>query len=185
MGRQKRRTYLVDRAFQYRFIGMFLLSIMISLLLFTGGTVFYYWASSMAGDNLFHEFIDINKQVYEVREDASGNKIRVSTTKTVHGVKRWELVVPPILINNLFMLIVVSVLGILYSHRIAGPVYRINRELGRALDGEAGVRITLRKRDKLRDVATRVNTLLTEFDAVRETMKSVSKNSHSEGYDDE
>ena len=62
-GTQKRRTYLVDRAFQYRFIGVFLLSTFIALVLFTGAAALYFWASSMAGDNLFKEFIDINKQV--------------------------------------------------------------------------------------------------------------------------
>ena len=66
MGLQKRRTYIVDRAFQYRLIGMFLISIIMALILFSAGTVLYYWASSMAGDNLFKEFIDINKQVFEL-----------------------------------------------------------------------------------------------------------------------
>ena len=168
MGRQKRRIYVVDRAFQYRFIGTFLLAILISLLLFSGGTVLYYWASSMAGDNLFKEFIDINKQVYEIQVDENGQKTRVPTTQTVYGVKRWEIIVPPILINNLFMLIVISVIGVIYSHRIAGPVLRINRELRRALDGEKGVQIALRKRDTLKDVVIRVNTLLKQFDAMRE-----------------
>ena len=172
MGQQKRRTYVVDRVFQYRFIGMFLFSIIISLFLFSGGTVLYYWASSMAGDNLFKEFIDINKQVYEIQEDADGERVRVATTQTVHGVKRWELIVPPILINNLFMLIVISVIGVIYSHRIAGPVYRINRELRRTLDGEKGVRISLRKRDKLRDVSMRINALLAEYDTMREKIES-------------
>jgi len=173
MSRQKRKTYVIDRAFQYRFIGTFLLSIVISLLLFSGGTVLYYWASSMAGDNLFREFIDINKQVYEIQEDEDGNRIRVPATITVHGVKRWELIVPPILANNLFMLIVISIIGVIYSHRIAGPVYRINRELRRALDGEPGVRISLRKRDKLRDVTIRINALLDEFDTMREKLKGI------------
>lgn len=169
---RKRKTYVVDRAFQYRFIGTFLLSIVISLVLFSGGIVLYYWASSMAGDNLFREFIDINKQVYEIQEDEQGNRIRVPTTETVYGIKRWELIVPPILINNLFMLIVISVIGIIYSHRIAGPVYRMSRQLRRVLDGERGVHITLRKRDALHDLAARINSLIAEFDELREKNRS-------------
>jgi hypothetical protein len=168
MSKQKRRTYVIDRAFQYRFIGTFLLSIIISLVLFSGGMVLYYWASSMAGDNLFKEFIDINKQVYEVEIAEDGTRTRVPTTETVYGVKRWELIVPPILINNLFMLIVISVIGVLYSHRIAGPIFRINRQLARVLDGEKGIHITLRKRDNLHDLAMRINALIRSYDALRE-----------------
>ena len=167
-GLRKRKIYIVDRGFQYRFIGTFLLSIIIALLLFSGAMMLYYWASTMAGDNLFKEFIDINKQVYKMEENEEGELVQVPTTKTIHGVKRWELIIPPILINNLFILIVVSVIGVVYSHRIAGPAYRINRELRRVLDGEKHVRISLRKHDKLQDLAVRVNELITEFDRMRE-----------------
>ena len=165
--RQKRKTYVVNRAFQYRMIGAFLLSIIAALVVFSGGMVLYYWASSMAGDNLFREFIDINKQVFEIREDEQGNSIKVPTTKTIYGVKRWELIVPPILLNNLFMLIGVSIIGIFYSHRIAGPIFRVNRELQRALDGEKNVRITLRQKDKLQEMTNRINQILAELDAMR------------------
>lgn len=171
-GLQKRRTFVIDRNFQYRFIGTFLLSIMVALLLFSGAMVLYYWASSMAGDNLFKEFIDINKQVYEIEENEEGERIRVPTTKTIYGVKRWEIIVPPILINNLFILITVSIIGVLYSHSIAGPAYRINRELRRVLDGEKHVRISIRKHDKMRDLAVRINELLAEYDRIKEGVDS-------------
>ena len=167
---RKRKTYVVDRAFQYRMIGAFLLSIIVALLVFTGGMVLYYWASSMAGDNLFKEFIDINKQVFEVREDEQGNSVKVPTTKTIYGVKRWELIVPPILINNLFMIIGISVIGVFYSHRIAGPVFRINRELQRVLDGEKNIRIIIRDKDKLQELASRINRIIKEFDDMREAV---------------
>ena len=164
---QKRKTYLVDRAFQYRFIGVFLFSTILALILFTGAVVLYYWASSMAGDNLFKEFIDINKQVYEFQDDDEGGQTRVPTTETIYGVKRWEIVLPPILINNLFILIVISLIGILYSHRIAGPAHRITREIGRVLHGEAGVRVSLRKKDGLKELSERINDLLIAFDRMR------------------
>ena len=164
---QKRKRYLIDRAFQYRFIGVFLLSTLLALVFFSGAAVLYYWASSMAGDNLFKEFIDINKQVYELQDDGAGGQVRIATTQTMYGVKRWEIVVPPILINNLFILIVISVIGVIYSHRIAGPAHRIVREIGRVLDGQAGVRISLRKKDGLKELSSRINELLAAFDSIR------------------
>ncbi len=166
-GRQKRKTYLVDRAFQYRFTGVFLLSTVLALILFTIAAVLYYWVSSMAGDNLFKEFIDINKQVYELKDNGEGGQVRVPTTETIYGVKRWEIVLPPILINNLFILIIISLIGILYSHRIAGPAHKMTRELGRALRGEAGVRLSLRKKDGLKELSEKINELLIVFDRMR------------------
>ena len=168
---QKRKTFLVDRAFQYRFIGVFLLSTVLALVMFTGAVVLYYWASSMAGDNLFKEFIDINKQVYEIQDDGEGGQVRVPTTETIYGVKRWEIVLPPILINNLFILLVISAIGIIYSHRIAGPAYRITRVIGRVLHGEAGVRVALRKKDSLKELSERINDLLIAFDRMRKEIE--------------
>lgn len=165
MARQlrKRRTYVVDRGFQYGMVGTFLLATVVALAMFSAGTVLYYWASSMVGDNLFKEFIDIRKHVYVIEEDAEGNEVRKTETRTVEGVKRWEIIVPPILINNLFIMIVISVIGIFYSHRIIGPVYRINRDLQRALDGEEQVKIVVRDYDKFSDLAARINRLLSQF----------------------
>ena len=123
----------------------------------------YYWASSMVGDNLFREFFDINKQVFVTEQSDNGEAVRTSQTKTVHGVKRWEIVVPPILINNMLIMIVISVIGVFYSHRIVGPVYRINRDLQRVLDGEREVAVKLRGKDQFHELAKRVNVLIDRF----------------------
>lgn len=159
----KRKSYVIDRSFQYRLIATFLLAIVIALILFSSGVVLYFWASSMVGDNLFREFIDINKQVYVNRTTESGEIVRVPETRTIYGVKRWEIIVPPILINNFLIMIVVSVIGLFYSHRIVGPVYRINRDLQRVLDGESEVRVHIRGKDHFQGLAGRVNALLDRF----------------------
>ena len=108
-----------------------------------------------------------------MEEGENGKTVRVPRTETIYGVKRWEIIVPPILINNLFMLILVSVLGVIYSHRIAGPAFRMTRELRRVLDGEEGVRIMIRKRDKFRNLAVRINELIVEFDKVRSELENL------------
>lgn len=166
--RNKRKSYVIDRTFQYRLIGTFLISIVGALVLFSSGTVLYYWASSMVGDNLFREFIDINKQVFVTQPDEDGELIRVPETKTIYGVKRWEIIVPPLLINNFLIMIVISVIGLFYSHRIVGPVYRINRDLQRVLDGEQDVRVSLREKDQFHGLALRVNTLLETYYSMKD-----------------
>jgi len=58
-------------------------------------------------------------------------------------------------------------LGILATHRIAGPVYRIEIDIERVLAGEKGVRVRTRRRDAFPDLAERVNELIERIDDSR------------------
>src|SRR5208283_1933250 len=58
-------------------------------------------------------------------------------------------------------------LGILATHRIAGPVYRIEVDIERVLAGEKGVHVHTRKRDAFPDLAERVNELIERIDKSR------------------
>ncbi len=77
------------------------------------------------------------------------------------------LILPPLLLNDLAIMIVAIVVGIATSHRIAGPVYRIAADIDRALAGERGVRVSLRRRDALSDLAEKVNALIERIDGAR------------------
>jgi len=165
----KRKNIIINRKFQFNLIGTFLISIGIALIIFTAAISLYYWISSMAGENIFKEFITIERQVIEQREVKEEGQTRLETfytTKTIPGVKRWEIVVPPILINNLIILIVITVMGIYYSHRIAGPAYRMIVDIQKVIDGEKDVRIHLRRKDKLTDLADKVNLLIEKFEKI-------------------
>ena len=86
------------------------------------------------------------------------------------GAARPELllvILPPLLLNDLVIMILFIVLGILGTHRIAGPVYRIEVDIERVLGGEKGVRVRTRKRDAFPDLAERVNDLIERIDSSR------------------
>jgi methyl-accepting chemotaxis protein len=174
LANKKRKQLVVDRSFQFRFVSTFLFSILGALVLFSLFVGGYYWLSTMAGENLFKEFITIDRQVIiekELIENGVARSVRVPTTETIVGVKRWELVLPAILVNNLIIMILVSIIGIYYSHRIAGPVYRINLDIRRILDGETGVRIRLRSNDGLQDLARMVNLLAERLEAAEQPVQ--------------
>jgi len=163
MARNKRTQLVVDKHFQLRFVGSFLLSVLMALVIFTLLVGLYYWFSNMAGENLFREFITIDRQVIEERlilEEGVEKTVKVPSTRTILGVKRWELVLPAILINNLVIMIILTIFGIRYSHRIAGPVFRINSDIDKVLQGKTGIRIKLREKDRLQQVALKVNKLI-------------------------
>ncbi len=170
MGSLKRKQWVVNRKLQFEIIGIFLLSVFIAFILFTAATAGFYWFSGMAGDNLFKEYLTIHRQESEIRQVEQDGQIisqEVSTSRIIPGVKRWELIVPAILVNNLIILIVVLIIGLLFSHRIAGPLYRIQTDLNRVLDGESEVEIIVRRKDKMGELVCQLNELLKEIDTLR------------------
>jgi hypothetical protein len=173
MGKEtnKRRNYVIDKNFQFRFIATFLLLIVGSLLIFTGGFACFYWISYMAGDNIFSEFMIIYKQVPELDENnkpkLTAEGLPITKSQEMPPVNRLEIVLPPVLINNLIIVIMISVIGVFYSHKIAGPAYRIEKDIAEALTGKKGIKIRLRKTDKLKTLAEKVNLLLEELDKAR------------------
>jgi hypothetical protein len=167
----KRRTYVIDKKFQFRFIATFLIYILISLLLFSGAIFIFYWISYMVGDNVVSEFIIVYKQVQltdsEGKPRLDDKNRPLTTTEPQSPISPVQLILPPILINNLFISLIISILGVFYSHKIAGPVYRMDKDIGRVLSGEKGVTIKLRKTDKLHNLADRINQLIEELDKHR------------------
>ncbi len=76
-----------------------------------------------------------------------------------------SLVLPPLLINNLVIMVFVVIVGIATSLRAAGPVFRVQDDIDRALSGERGVRVKVRRDDSFPELAEKVNQLLERLDA--------------------
>ncbi len=169
MERQKfqRRIKVIDSPFQYRMIALFLAVVLAGFLVFSAGLFIFYWASYVSGDNLFKEIITLHKQVNRTKtaeESGTGKSESYTTTEDVPGVNRLELILPPLLINNLAIMAFIIVVGVFITHRIAGPVYRVEKDIDRVLAGEKGVRIALRKGDNFPALADKVNKLVERID---------------------
>ena len=101
----------------------------------------FYWLSYAYGDNLLKEMITLHKQVTETTPGVDGAPATERVvTRDVTGINRLELILPPVLINNLAIMLILIVAGIVTTHRITGPVYRIEKDVERVLSGERGVR---------------------------------------------
>ncbi len=50
--------------------------------------------------------------------------------------------------------------GLIISHRIAGPVYRLEQDLEKIAKGDFSLRIKLRKKDELSSIAEGINKVL-------------------------
>ncbi|MBI4343112.1 MAG: HAMP domain-containing protein [Candidatus Omnitrophica bacterium] len=128
----KRRQYLVDRAYQLRFVTrlfLVLLSIAALTCLVSSGLL---W-----------------RNMYVPHQDASpalmtAALIAVSLT---------------ILVELLIAVPIVFFLGIRHTHRIVGPLKRLRRTLEAIGAGDFSQRITLRNGDALEDLAKAINEM--------------------------
>ena len=133
----RRRQYIIKKGLQFRYIGLvFGLAFIASLV--TGWTVF------ATGWHFLGEKL---ASVYP-----QGRLIYILRATNLALVRNLLLISP-----------LIFILGLLFSHKIAGPVYRIEKTLGDICKGNLGLKIRLREGDELVDLAYMINNLVEAF----------------------
>ncbi len=133
----RRRKYVIEKGLQFRYIGLvFALAFIASIV--TGWTVLA---------TLWHFLGEKLANVYP-----QGRLIYVLRTTNLALVRNLLLISP-----------LIFILGLLFSHRIAGPVYRINKTLRDISKGNLSLKIRLREGDELVDLADAINNLTASF----------------------
>lgn len=75
-------------------------------------------------------------------------------------LSRWQIILPPVILAEAMALLFTSIAGLFYSHRLAGPVYRMKKTV-EALHGGAHVdEIHLREKDEFQELAESINRLI-------------------------
>lgn len=136
--RQKflRMRYLTGTRMQMHYLGL-LLACMIVPLVVSVGCLYYLIFNMMERQLGIPEYIFYNL---------------IPVVKKINYVLLWG--VPPLFILLIFW-------GIVLSHRFAGPLERLERELHRIIDeGHYKWRIKVRKSDDLKPIADTINRLL-------------------------
>jgi len=132
--RYRRRQYLVSTKFQLKYAGLILLLVFMTALLCS--YVIYYTMMMTMGDKLANVY-------------PQGRLLGI-----VNAVN-FRIMVSIILIAPLIVII-----GIFASHKIAGPIFRIERYLGAMAEGEYSTPLTLRRNDELMSLASSVNKVV-------------------------
>lgn len=127
----KRRQWIVNPPFQYRFIGVLL----VMLLILTGGALLSVYLA-----------LWITLQTFGLGRES----LAVSQLAMVGLLVTAELL--------LFAPIVVW-FGIRWTHRVAGPLVRIHAALQQLASGDFNTHLTLRKGDSLVELADAINRL--------------------------
>lgn len=154
--RVKRRQYIVDPSFQYRLISR--LAVLAGLLI-TMSLSFLTLTYYLYGDI----------RIALVQPDPFGvaKGIDTAVTETTLLSLLWPVLGSCLLVTLCVMLFV----GLLISHRMAGPVYRMRRALDEMSAGNLSGKIHLRKKDDFKHLADGINRLAESQRAVLERLR--------------
>ncbi len=138
----KRKQYLIAKKFQLKYVGMILL--LVSLTAVMCSYVIYYTMMLTMGDKLANVY-------------PQGRLISIVNMVNFRILLSMILVAP-----------LVTIIAIYASHKIAGPIYRIEKFLGSMADGDLSMPLTLRRNDELMSLASGINMV---NDSIKLTMK--------------
>jgi methyl-accepting chemotaxis protein len=145
-----RKQYLIDRRFQLKWAGrIFLLLFMVS---FVVGWAIYYavWdATTSQLKGLVAQGVLSQSQILPV-------------SSTIKSSIAFAL-----LSRSAAILLILSILTIFLTHRIAGPIFKIKKIVRLVRGGQGSERIFLRKRDEFKDLAEDLNALLDHLQGIR------------------
>ncbi|MBL8033714.1 MAG: methyl-accepting chemotaxis protein [Leptospiraceae bacterium] len=145
-----KRKYLIDFKFQSKFIINAVIPLMLFVLVLAFG--FMYAVNSIAKEYQFENTAElIQKLSMTLGNDATSGVV-------FQKVKLYGVLT--LVALAVVMALSLTILFLLFSHRIAGPVLRIERTLEEILHGDLTHRISLRHGDELKETADHLNTML-------------------------
>lgn len=145
-----RRQYLIAKKFQLKYVGIILLLMFLTAALCS--YVVYYTSMLLLGEKLANVY-------------PQGRLVHI--VKTVN----FRILLSLILVSPL-----VAMIGIFLSHRIAGPIYRMEGFMAGVASGNLTDRIALRSKDELVTLADGINNIVGSLrDAVKNEKSHLDK----------
>lgn len=139
----RRRQFMIEKKFQnrfiWRFIGIIIASIFCSHLVTLGYLKVKEWISPSSQDLMYF----------------SG-----AIRETLAFSRAIEILWFPLLLSALLGSILIVVFAVLYSHRIAGPLFNLKRMMKLVEEGNLKVTMRIRKTDEFHDVEEAFNSML-------------------------
>ena len=135
MAYQVRKQYFIKGPIQSRYLILTLISMVVPTFLVMGG-LYYLQATLMA-------------QELALPESIYGHLIPV-----LKKVNLYLAVALPILF------LIIFIYAVIISHRLAGPIFRLEKDLDKIIAGDYSVRIRFREKDKLDRLANKLNQVL-------------------------
>lgn len=193
----KRKKYLIDTGFQLRYIGYPTIAFVMIVLIVSSILYFSIWRTVIKEFSTVKLHEDL-QTIVRIREYEGVRTRRFVETvpflkEEAKMLSEHQLnVINDILIKSnlqllpilILVVITIIVIGIFLSHRIAGPLFRLKRNMDRILEGDFNVNFTLRKTDELKDLSNKIQLVLHDFVStlrqVRELVEKLKSTSSEE-----
>jgi methyl-accepting chemotaxis protein len=147
-----RRQYFVQKDFQFKFILKFCLVLLIGIIISTG-LLFLFSKNTLT---------------------SSFDQSKLVIKNTAFAI------LPSVLLSNLITLALITlatiVVTLLISHKIAGPLFRFQKELTQIGEGNLTQVISLRKKDQITSIADNLNQMRTNLHEKILTIKEEVEN---------
>lgn len=134
----KRKRIFISKKFQIKYTGLILLSVFLSAVIV--GYTIYYNSWMLLGEKLANVY-------------PQGRLVQI-----------FKIVNIRIAVSMVFLSLFCVIIGIMASHKIAGPVYRMIQFLDNLSGGDYRQRLKLRKGDELQDLADAINRLIDKLE---------------------
>ncbi len=133
---KQRRTLFIKKTFQMKFILQFVLLVVLGAVI--SGTLLYFFMSS------------------ELEAQMSSAHLTMRNT--------WDMLKPSIFITHITALVIISLvtvyLVLYFSHKIAGPLYRLEKTADQVGAGDLSLVIKLRDKDELGPFKQSLQTMI-------------------------
>lgn len=157
--KNKRKIKFIDKEFQSKFILSYIEIITISVGLSLIITALYaYFTTS-----------------------PSFNNFKVIYIKVVNGkqqiVSLFRIIFPIILISGLITSIIGVFTGLIYSHKIAGPIYRFKKNLKTLLENKNDkyINFQVRKNDEFKELSELLHNFYQKYEKLEEEIENLKK----------
>jgi methyl-accepting chemotaxis protein len=144
----KRRIYLIKTKFQLKYAGIILI-FMFTAAWLAGSTV-YYTGWLLMGEKLANVY-------------PQGRLIAIMRTIDLTLTLRLLLLTPLVVLLSIFL-----------SHKVAGPLYRVERFIKSVAKGDLSTKLRLRRGDELQDLADAINDMTDDLKNRVNKLKGIS-----------
>ena len=140
----KRKKYFIDKRFQGKMIARVIMLIAGAMVL----SVFlsYYISVQMEKKS--------KVQLYGATDTYQDDIRMVSRMEVIKPI-----IVRSLMIGGIISIVIATVLMLFYSHRLAGPVYKLRKGLEKMIEGDYGEKLVFRKGDEFQGLAEVINRL--------------------------
>jgi len=133
--KERRRIYLIKRKSQTQFIVRFCLLVIAGALI--SGAIIYLMSTST------------------VTTSFRNSRLKIISTA--------DFILPALLLSSLISVVLVGIATIVVtlftSHKIFGPLYRLEKDVSKVAEGNLKVRFGLRQKDEMKDLAASLNEM--------------------------